>query len=172
MKIALHTFISIKNVFCFFFTSDSNLPSFDYSKKKKASIPGKTRFVEMDRWMWQKSSRQIWSSIHILQLVLSRRRCLIWMIIRSSDSTISFSVVVKVSAYHPSDPCSTPARVIFYIFFIWFYGPSRWFHSFWADPFVRWGDEPREKPPDHPRVERLVPHVTRARLESSAVRCS
>ena len=55
--------------------------------------------------------------MHILQLVLSRRRCIIWMIVRSSDSTISFSVVVKVPVYHPNDPGSTPARVIFYLFF-------------------------------------------------------
>ena len=106
-----------------------------------------------------------------MQLVLSRRRCLKWMIITSSDSTISFSVVVKVPAYHPSDSGSIPARVTFYIFFIWFYGQSRLFHSFWADSIVRWGDEPRKKPPDHPRVERLAQHVARPRRESSADRC-
>ena len=68
-----------------------------------------------------------------MQLVLSRRRCLIWMIIRSSDSTISFSVVVKVPTSHPSDPDSISASVIFnflqsfffffylFIFFVFFY---------------------------------------------------
>ena len=55
-----------------------------------------------------------------MQLVLSRRRCLIWMVIRSSDLTISFSVVVKEPAYHPSDPGSILASVIFYNLFFFF----------------------------------------------------
>ena len=68
--------------------------------------------------------------IHILQLVLSRRRCLIWMIIRSSDSTISFSVLVKVPAYHPSDPGSIPASVIFYNLFFYLFIFSFFFSFF------------------------------------------
>ena len=96
MKIALHTFISIKDV-CLHRTPFSHLLI------TRKNIPSGEN---MDRWRWQKSSRQIQSSIHILQLVLSRRRCLILMIIRSSDSTISFNVVVKVPASHPSYPSS------------------------------------------------------------------
>ena len=101
------------------------------------------------------------------------------MVIRSSDSAISFSVVVKVPAYHPSDPGSIPASVIFYnlffffffsFFFIWVLRPVK-IISLILSQIVRSGDEPREKSPDHPRVERIVSHVTRGRLESSAVRC-
>ena len=39
--------------------------------------------------------------------------------------------------------------------------PSRLFHSFWAEPIIRWvktGD-PREKPPDHPQAELGLPHL-------------
>ena len=39
------------------------------------------------------------------------------MVIRSLDSTISFSVVVKIPASHPSDPGSIPASVMFYNLF-------------------------------------------------------
>ena len=147
---------------------------------KRRFLLGKTPFVKMDRWRWQNHHGK-----YNLPYIFCSRRCLIWMIVRSSDSTISFSVVVKVAAYHPSDPCSNPARVFFFFFFFFyilsflylfflfgFYGPSRLFHSFWAESIVRWGDESWDKPPDHPRVERLVSHVTRDRLESSAVRCS
>ena len=162
-------------------TSDSILPSFDYSKED--SFWGKHH---LSKWTGEgdKNHRGKYNLIHILQLILSRRRCLIWMIIWTSDSTISFSLVVKLPDYHPSDSGTIPARVLFYILFFffflffififppfifWFYGPSRLFHSFWAESIVRSGDEPREKPPDHPRVERLVSHVTCDRLESSAV---
>ena len=44
------------------------------------------------------------------------------MIIRSSVSTLSFSVVVKVPAYHPSDPGSISASVIFYNLFFFLGG--------------------------------------------------
>ena len=111
-----------------------------------------------------------------------RRRCLIWMIIRSTDSTISFSVVVKVPAYHPSNPGSIPASVIFlqsffifffFFFFFFFFLVLRPVNiiSLILSQIVRSGDEPREKPPDRPQVERLVSHVTRDRLESSVVSC-
>ena len=40
-------------------------------------------------------------------------------------------------------------------FFFFHLFQSRFFHSFWAEPIIRWektGD-PREKPPDHPQAE-------------------
>ena len=43
------------------------------------------------------------------------------MIIRPSDSTLSFSVVVKVPTSHPSDPGSIPASIIFYNLFLSFF---------------------------------------------------
>ena len=50
-----------------------------------------------------------------------------------------------------------------------FYGPSRLFHSFWAESIIRWGENGRFPPKKHtrPPVRRtwLVSHVTRARLE-------
>ena len=56
------------------------------------------------------------------------------MIIRSLDSTISFSVVVKVPAYHSSDPGSIPASVMFYnvFFFIFFFVFSFFYLGFTA----------------------------------------
>ena len=41
------------------------------------------------------------------------------------------------------------------LFLFGFYGPSRLFHSFWAESIVRWGKKAdlREKPPDHPQAE-------------------
>ena len=94
------------------------------------------------------------------------------------NSTISFSVVVKVTAYHPSDPGSIPASVIFYnlfFFLSFFWGgggfTARQYYFTHFEPNRKVGRRIREKTPDHPRVERLVSHVTRDRLESSVVRC-
>ena len=61
--------------------------------------------------------------------------------------------------------------VVFII--IWFYGLSRLFHSFWVESIVRWGENgisPRKN--TWPPASRtwIVSHVTRARLEPTAVR--
>ena len=42
-----------------------------------------------------------------------------------------------------------------------FYGPSRLFHSFWAESIVKWVENgrPREKPPDHPQTELCLSHM-------------
>ena len=50
----------------------------------------------------------------------------------------------------------------------WFYGPSRLFHSFWAESIVRWGENRRSpRQTTWPPGSRtwLVSHVTRAELE-------
>ena len=54
-----------------------------------------------------------------------------------------------------------------------FYGPSRLFHSFWAQSIVRWGENGRSpRKTTWPPASRtwLVQHVTWARLEPTAVR--
>ena len=72
------------------------------------------------------------------------------------NSTISFSVVVKVPAYHPSDTGSIPASVIFYnlFFFLSFFfyllflgGGLRPVNiiSLILSRIVRSGDEPEKK---------------------------
>ena len=106
------------------------------------------------------------------------------MIITSSESIRSFNVMVKLPAYHPSEPGSIPARVTFYIFFYLVLRPFKMI-SFIASRLNRKvgrrtpkkskkakKKKKKNKTPDYLRVERLVPHVTRARLESSAVICS
>ena len=60
-------------------------------------------------------------------------------------------------------------------FFFGFYGPSRLFHSFWAESVVRWGENVRSpRKTTWPPASRtlLVSHVTRARLEPTAMRWS
>ena len=39
--------------------------------------------------------------------------------------------------------------------------PSRLFHSFWAEPIIRWAKtgDPREKPPEHPQAELGLSHM-------------
>ena len=41
------------------------------------------------------------------------------------------------------------------------YGPSRLFHSFWAESFARWVEngDPREKPSDHPQADLGLSHM-------------
>ena len=112
MKIALHTFISIKDV-CLHRTPFSHLLI------ARKNIPSGENTICQNGQM--KVTKIIAANIIFHTYFAVRRRCLIWMIIRSSDSTISFSVVVKVPAYHPSDPGSIPASVTFFTIFFFFF---------------------------------------------------
>ena len=175
MTIALHTFVSIKDVclhrtpFCHLLITRKNIPSGENAICQNGQVKVRKIIVV----------NIIFHTYFVLQLVFSKRLCLIWMIIRSSGSTISFSVVVKVPASHPSDPGSIPASMIFYnffyLFFFFFFFLLFFYLGFKAcqDYFTHF--EPNRKlgrrtprkqmgqggatNPDHPRVERLVSHV-------------
>ena len=108
MKIAMHTFISIKDV-CLHRTPFSHL----LITRKKIPPSGGNTICQNGQVNVTKIIAANIIFHNILQLVLSRRRCLIWMIIRSSDSTTSFGIAVKVPAYHPSHPGSVPAKAFF-----------------------------------------------------------
>ena len=51
-----------------------------------------------------------------------------------------------------------------------FYGPSRLFHSFWAESIIRWGENGRSPRKTIASRTWLVPLVTQAGLEPTAVR--
>ena len=63
-------------------------------------------------------------------------------------------------------------KYIYIFFWFWFYSPSRSFHYFELNQ--SWGGakmgDPRGKTPDHPQAEFGFSHVTKARLEPTAMR--
>ena len=72
-------------------------------------------------------------------------------------------ICMKVGRHLGGKQCKQVCHFSF--FWFEFNSPSRLFHSFWAEPIARW-----EKPSDHLQAELGLSHVTRARLEPTAVR--
>ena len=99
-------------------------------------------FVHQIKWIWSWKNKQ--PDFYDFSKVRGSQMCLFW-----------------------------PGKEVFWIFFLYgFYSPSKLFHSFWAESIVRWGENGRSprKTTDHPQAELALSHMTRARLEPTAMR--